>query len=486
MLRSCSIALMYIVLLLSPIHIACADINPQVALDAKKMVVSINRRSSHAAYEYLGLTYGSGFVIDKKQGFIVTNHHVVGHAAIATYDIEYFNGTETTAQLLYYDSWQDFAFLKVDPKTIPAETPQIKLAATDPALGETVFIVGKNAGQNYSLQTGELSSHYDSMGHLPNQSYRISLNIRGGGSGSPIFTKNGEVVGIIHSSDYANFGFGLPIHYIKDAYEALKQGLTPKRRTPGMLVSYFSLDRAAKYYNFPTVLIPQYMKMHPNSFNRALMVESVFEDSPAHNKIMVGDIIWKINGKDIGPKLYEMEKAFNSNETESINITLFRQGKQVDVEVGLYDLQTSNIKRMVQFGGALFYEANDFIRYFTNAPKNALFLSRILEGSSFSDRLPPIPKMNVVMLNIVGFQGKQVQSLDDLIKIIPELVKARDFNMMYKNYGTYNTYDNVPMFSNRVSTTEISLQDIDSSPTLFEFDEKTLSWTITPLLKTQT
>ena len=90
------------------------------------------------------------------------------------------------------------------------------------------------------------------------------------------------------------------------------------------------------------------------------------------------------------------------------------------------------------------------------------------------------------MLNIVGFQGKQVQSLDDLIKIIPELVKARDFNMMYKNYGTYNTYDNVPMFSNRVSTTEISLQDIDSSPTLFEFDEKTLSWTITPLLKTQT
>lgn len=458
-----------------------AEVDPKIVLSAKKSVVSIERRSSHSAYEFVGAVYGSGFIIDKEQGLIATNHHVVGRAAVSTYDVGFFNGTETTAQLLYYDSWQDFAFLKVDPKTIPSDTPTIKVNSDEPALGESVFIVGKNAGQNYSLQTGELSSHYDNLGHLPNQSYRISLNARGGSSGSPVLNKKGEVIGIIHSSNYDNFGFALPVNYIIDAYHDLKAGQKPKRRSPGMLTNYYSLDKAAKHYQFPQKLIAEYLQSFPNSFNRVLMISSVFKDSPAFNKLLVGDIIWKVNGKEMGPKLYEMEKALNNAPSDKVIISVYRQGKLLDVEVGLYDLQSSDIKRMVLLGGALFYEANDFIRYFTNTSKNAIFLTNIREGSSFSGRIAPVPNSNVYMLNITGFSGKEVHTLDDLIKIVPELMKMKDFNMTYRNYGAYITYDNVPMFSHTPSTSEISLNEIDGPPVLFEFDETSLNWTMKPL-----
>lgn len=477
--------LIYLALALFSINSgAClyAEIDHKVVLSAKKSVVSIERRSSYSAYEFVGTVYGSGIIIDKEQGLIVTNHHVVGRAAVSTYEIGFFNGTETKAQLLYYDSWQDFAFLKVDPKTIPTDTPTIKTSNNEPELGESVFIVGKNAGQNYSLQTGELSSHYDNLGHLPNQSYRISLNARGGSSGSPVLNKKGEIIGIIHSSNYDNFSFALPFNYILDAYKDLKLGKKPKRRSPGMLTSYYSLDRAAKYYQFPQELISDYLQSFPNSFNRVLIVSSVFKDSPAYNKLFVGDIIWKINGKAIGPKLYEMEKALNNAPADTVMISIYRQGKLIDIEVGLYDLQLSDIKRMVSFGGALFYEANDFIRYFTNASKNAIFLTNIKEGSSFSGRIAPVPNSNVYMLNITGFSGKDVRTLDDLIKIIPELVKMKDFNMTYRNYGAYITYDNVPMFSHTPSTSEISFNEIDGAPVLFEFDEAALNWTMKPIL----
>ncbi|MBX9697630.1 MAG: S1C family serine protease, partial [Alphaproteobacteria bacterium] len=459
-----------------------AELDKTITLQAKKGVVSISKRTNLSAYEYLGQTSGSGFIIDREQGLIVTNHHVVGHASISTYEVGFFNGTEVPAQLLYFDSWQDFAFLKVDPSKIPEGTPTLKTSKVQPALGESVFIVGKNAGQNYSLQSGELSSHYDSLGHLPNQSYRISLNTRGGASGSPVLNTKGEVIGIIHSSNYDNFGFALPASYFMDAYQELKNGKKPTRRSPGFLVSYYSLDRAAKFYKFPSALIENYIKTYPNSFNRILMIGSVFKDSPAMGKLEVGDIIWKVNGKAIGPNLYEMDKIFDTTHEKTIKITVYRQGMEIDIEVSLEDLQKNDVTRMVQFGGATFFEANDYLRYFTNVSKKAVFVTNIKEGSSFAGRIMPIPGVNYVMLNVVGFSGQAVQSLDDLIKIIPDLVASKDFNMLYKNYGTLVAYDNIPLFSHGVSTQEVSFEEIDGPPMLYTFDSQNLTWQATPLI----
>lgn len=461
---------------------AFSELDQNITLQAKKGVVSISRRTNLSAYEYPGQTSGSGFIIDREQGLIVTNHHVVGHASISTYEVGFFNGTEAPAQLLYYDSWQDFAFLKVDSSKIPDGTPALKTSKVQPSLGESVFIVGKNAGQNYSLQSGELSSHYDSLGHLPNQSYRISLNTRGGASGSPVLNTKGEVIGIIHSSNYDNFGFALPASYFMDAYATLKVGKKPTRRSPGFLVSYYSLDRAAKFYRFPENLIQDYIKAYPHSFNRILMIGSVFKDAPAMGKLEVGDIIWMVNGKAIGPNLYEMDRIFNTIDAETVTITVFRQGKKMDVQVGFENLQKNDVTRMVQFGGATFFEANDYIRYFTNVSKKAVFVTNIREGSSFAGRIMPIPGINYVMLNVVGFSGKPVHSLDDLIKIIPELVASKDFNMLYKNYGTLVAYDNVPLFSHGISTQEVSFEAIDGPPMLYTFDTQNLTWQATPLL----
>ncbi|WP_085783803.1 trypsin-like peptidase domain-containing protein [Candidatus Nucleicultrix amoebiphila] len=455
---------------------AQASFDQNLVLNVKKNVVSITTRKNISAYSDNIQSFGTGFIVNKEKGIILTNKHVVGAASIASYEVSFFDGTEVDAQFVYVDPWHDFAFIKVNPKQIPAGTPKLVIAKDEAVLGEPIFIIGKNANQNYSLQTGEISSIYESIGTLPNQSYRISLNARGGASGSPVVNMKGEVVALIHSSDFDNFAFALPMSYANDALVSLLQKKQPSRKHTGMILDYYSLDRAVKYFHFPQEKVDAFMKSYPDSFNRGLRVLEIFKGSPAMDKLQVGDMIWSIEGEEIGPKLYLLEKKLNDLSKDKVKLSVYREGKLLDVEVGLYDLFKTRIKRMVSFGGAVFYERDDFIRKLTNAPEKSVFISNIKEGSSFSGRFPPIPGAQKLFIKISSFSGKPVETLDDLIKVIPELIKMKNFNTSYKNYGVYLAHDNLPVFSHSETCLEVSYNDIDGTPMVYDYDDSTGAW----------
>ena len=164
----------------------------------KKAIVTINSRVSVSAYQNTGSWSGTGFIADLEKGFIVTNNHVVGRAAVGTYFITFHNGQQAEAKVAYYDHYADFAILKINPQELPEQVEKIEFSNKEPSLGDEVFIVGNTEDQGFSFHSGYLSDLFDINGQMPQGSYVINMNTTGGASGSPVINSESKAIGILY------------------------------------------------------------------------------------------------------------------------------------------------------------------------------------------------------------------------------------------------------------------------------------------------
>ena len=383
----------------------------------------------------LGTGLGTGFVIDSERGLILTNKHISDSSRIEHLEVSFFNGKETRAELLYSDPWHDFAILSVDKKEIPETVKALSLSAKERKIGQSVFMVGSNEGQSFSLQTGTISSIYQSFGFFPNQSIRISLNSRGGSSGSPVCDESGAAIALQCGGDNT-FAHALPIEYVQDVLDAVKNNSTPNRRDIGAMVDYYSLDRAVRFFNFPKDLVNEYANTFPDARNNILIVESIFSDAPANDGLKIGDIIWTIEGKKIGPNLHQMQKIFNENN--QIKLSVYRNGKLENLEIATYDLESMRLKEMISFGGAMFFKADDRARLLVDAKLGEVLIGYAQPGSSFESTIPGLPwgrgGQRVFLLRTLKLNGKEIDKLETLAQLVPSLISRKDLLLEYKNY----------------------------------------------------
>jgi S1-C subfamily serine protease len=456
---------------------AFQEIPGNVVEKARSSVVSIKSKLLYAAYSNPGEVYGSGFLIDRKEGIILTNRHVMGAPAIGSFEVTFHNGRRVEARLMYYDPWQDFAFLKIDPKHLTPDIQELQLHPHGAVMGASVFILGQNAGQSFSFQTGHISTLYDASGVFPTQSIRISLNTRGGGSGSPLCDANGKVVGLIHSSDMDSFGFAIPIEFVCDALEGLQKGLLPVRKGTGALMAYQSVDELARVFKFPPEFVKAYYKKYPHSSGKLLIIQSVFQDSPANGVLFPGDVILAVDGEEVGPSFYKMDLLLNQAKEPAVRITLLRGGNLQDVSVKLYDLHASTVQRMLFFGGCLFYEADEFSRRILGANRGEVLLTHIRQASSFSNVFPPLPGGNhIYFLHIQSIGGKLINTLRDLIEQVPALSSQRYLGITYRNYAFSLLMQDTPLFSKNAAWDWVELNPLDQLPQVFYWDDQKMVW----------
>lgn len=453
----------------------------ELILKFQPYVVSIKQRAAVAAYGEVASSAGTGFVVDVKKGIIVTNAHVVGAAKVITeYLITLHNGREVEGKLLYLDPWMDFAFLQIDPKNLNLDK-DIKFAKENVKVGASILIIGKNENKHFSLQTGTIASPYEISGNLTQQAFRISLNVQGGASGSPVIdSKSEEVIGIIFASNQLTSAFAIPISFILDAVQALQKDQIPHRFHCGEILSYMSLDDLHKFYNFPNEQSENYRKKFPTSFDRALMVSSILEDAPVAQKLEIGDVLLAINGQEIGPDLYVKEKIINEagSQKQNVKLTIIRNGQTKNIEVKPYDLQSRKITRLLVFGGATFFEADDLITYRTGVKPASVFVTNSRSGSSFMEKLPMFPGTNITAVSIVKINEKQIKCLQDLIDTVKDLMKKEHFNIQYRNYGVKFGFDHQLFFNQELQTEQISVSPHDGLPMLYNFNQITHQWEV--------
>ena len=162
---------------------------------------------------------GTGFAL--KNGYIVTNNHVVDGAS--SIFVQGINGTNTEykAEIVSVDKNNDLALIRVTDYRFDGFGPlPYALRESMCEVGEEVFVLGypltSYMGEEIKLTNGIISSRSGYQGDIT--TYQISAPVQPGNSGGPMFDKNGNVVGIVNAGvpGADNVGYAIKTSYLSN------------------------------------------------------------------------------------------------------------------------------------------------------------------------------------------------------------------------------------------------------------------------------
>lgn len=267
---------------------------------------------------------GSGFIIDEKEGLILTNYHVIADAdeikIILTEEDADREGID--AKVVGGDADADVALLKIKTSRKLQAAP---LGDSDTLqVGEWVMAVGNPFGHGHTVTKGIISAKERVV--LPVSQFANYLQtdtpINPGNSGGPLINTNGEVIGIntLINAAAQGIGFAIPVNYVKR--------ILPELRSKG------SVTRGFIGVNITEInpQIAKNLKLPKNT--RGVIVSEVYDGEPAAKAgIQAYDVILSINGKRIldGRQLVNTVSSLEPGKT--IEVRILRSEKERDVKV---------------------------------------------------------------------------------------------------------------------------------------------------------
>lgn len=155
--------------------------------------------------------YGSAFFISK-DGYLLTNHHVIENASKVTIVLN--DRREIDATVVGSDERTDVALLKVSGSNFP----ELRTGNVDRLkVGEPVLAIGSPFGFDYSASAGIVSAKMrNMMGETSVPFIQTDVALNPGNSGGPLFNQRGEVVGVNSrifsgTGGYMGLSFSIPI-----------------------------------------------------------------------------------------------------------------------------------------------------------------------------------------------------------------------------------------------------------------------------------
>ncbi len=284
---------------------------------------------------------GSGFFVDSA-GLVMTNKHVVVDADVV-YVVVTASDDKYPAKVLARDPINDVAILKIegDGLTFPA----VEIGnSNDIQLGQTVIAVGTALGDfQDTVSTGVvsgLSRYITAMTDADGGSARMhgliqtDAAINPGNSGGPLVDIEGRTIGINAAVVFGaqNIGFAIPINKAKKDFDDVKK--FGRIRKPFLGVRYVALTPAfqAKFgapKDHGFMILRENIPICPGC-------EPVVPDSPAGKAgLKEGDVILKYNDTELSEKHGIEEMLDQSQIGETITLTIFRNGQEIQVPVHL-------------------------------------------------------------------------------------------------------------------------------------------------------
>jgi serine protease Do len=166
---------------------------------------------------------GSGFVVHAREGFVVTNHHVIEleQKIQATFFIkrgsEYEKVTKDKVRIVALNPFLDLALLKIE-ELGDLQLPQVYLAPVEHELkvGDPVFAIGNPLGLERSVSEGIVSKPDRELEGILYVQTTAAINP--GNSGGPLFNERGEVTGITNMKVLfgEGLGFAIPVRALRE------------------------------------------------------------------------------------------------------------------------------------------------------------------------------------------------------------------------------------------------------------------------------
>lgn len=271
--------------------------------------------------EYQRTSLGSGVIVDGKNGYIVTNHHVVARSSeikVITSDQKEYIGRS-----LGSDPRSDLAVIKIDGKE---RLPEAKLGDSDDLMiGETVIAIGNPFGLTHTVTTGVVSA-LDRSVRAEDRVYRhfiqTDASINPGNSGGPLLNIDGDVIGI-NTAIYQKaqgIGFAIPINKAKRIVKELLRSGEVRPPWTGLELQELTADLKA-HFGMPEE-------------KRGVLVSDVYGESPAARAgIRRGDVIVSLEAVPLHSPEEFYQTLGEYTVSEPLRFKVFRKGKEINVTV---------------------------------------------------------------------------------------------------------------------------------------------------------
>lgn len=271
---------------------------------------------------------GSGVIIDKN-GFIVTNNHVIAGADEIKVILN--DKRSYTAELVGADPQTDLALLKIKEKDLPfmpyGNSDNVKI-------GEWCLAVGNPFNLNSTVTAGIISAKGRNInilendpahGMFPIESFiQTDAAVNPGNSGGALVSTTGELIGInsaiaSQNGAYIGYSFAIPVNIVKKVVADLAELGVVQRAFIGVSIrdidSKFAEEKSLKSLN-------------------GVYVSGLAENGSAEQAgIEVGDVITKIEDIEVNNVSELQEQVGKYRPGDKIKVNLVRSGKEISLPV---------------------------------------------------------------------------------------------------------------------------------------------------------
>jgi len=280
---------------------------------------------------------GTGFVVSSKNGYILTNKHVVD-IDDAEYTVLTNDGSKYPATVVARDPVQDIAVLKIE-KT---DLPELNLGDSDAIQqGQTVIAIGNALGEfRNTVNVGVISGlrrtitaggQFSGQSEVLEEVIQTDAAINPGNSGGPLLNLRGEVIGINTAIAVGaqNIGFSIPINKAKKDLEQVKSG--GKISTVFLGIRFIVINSDIQKNNNLEVDYGALVARGETMNDIA-----VTPGSPADKAgIVENDIILEIDGQKLTEDTNLRKIIQNHSVGDEITLKVFHKGETKEVRVVL-------------------------------------------------------------------------------------------------------------------------------------------------------
>jgi len=288
---------------------------------------------------------GSGVVVDAKNGYVLTNNHVIDKADEIAVTLN--DGRTLNAKLVGTDPESDVAVIQVPPEKLTA----LPLANSDALrVGDFVVAIGNPFGLGQTVTSGIVSGLGRSgLGIEGYEDFiQTDASINPGNSGGALVSLRGELVGIntaILSGSGGNIGIGfaIPINMARTIMEQLIEHGEVSRGRLGVDAQDLTSE-LAKAFN---------IKRHQGA-----VISRIVKGSPADRAgLKVGDIVTGVNGREV-QKTTDLRNAVGLLRVgEKVTLKVLREGRPVTITAVIAEPQQVKLeggKLHPRLAGAVF------------------------------------------------------------------------------------------------------------------------------------
>lgn len=272
---------------------------------------------------------GSGVIIDK-EGYVITNDHVVANASKITAILP--DGRRLEAELKGTDPRSDLAVIKIKAKDLPVaklgDSDNLKTGQWVVAIGNPFGIAANNPKPTVTV--GVISALHRSLplGGVQGRNYidliQTDAAINPGNSGGPLCDLEGNVIGLnvaIYSTTggYQGIGFAVPVNSLKNVLNDLIEGRKVLYGWLGVNVQEMTQDMA-EYFNLGE--------------KKGVIVVEAIKDGPADKSgIKSGDIIRTFNVKEIDSVQSLLKFVGEAKVDQEVQVGVLRDGKETAISI---------------------------------------------------------------------------------------------------------------------------------------------------------